>query len=265
MVRYRLGTLGYGYADWQGPFYPGKVGANRWLGLYAGQFDSLELNTTFHAMPTVGRLQSWASRVGPDFRFAVKVSRAITHEQALATAGPMMLAFVETVRGLGNYLGPVLIQLPPHVSIESFGDLERLLGSLPVDLRYAVEFRHRSWVADRTTELLRRHNVAWVGLDHVDHPGLRRLRETADFLYVRLVGKHQRFETTDRERIDVREDLRKWNAAIGRELERAAGRIKEVWVMVGNGYGGHAPATARQFASIAGISLVPAPVQAGLF
>lgn len=265
MIRYRLGTLGYGYSDWRGPFYPAGMGQSKWLGFYSGQFDCVELNTTFHAQPTVERLVNWASQVGPDFRFAVKTSRTITHDQPLESTGPAMLQFVETARALGNSLGPILIQLPPHCTTESFDTLDRLLASLPKDIRYAVEFRHASWVQDRTTGMLRAHNVAWVGLDHLDHPHLRRLRGTADFLYVRLVGRHDRFEKTTHEQINVSAELQKWHVAILREVDRLQGRIKEIWILASNDYAGFSPATLRRFASVAGISLTSAPIQSQLF
>ncbi|HVT88544.1 MAG TPA: DUF72 domain-containing protein [Tepidisphaeraceae bacterium] len=265
MIRYRLGTIGYAYPDWRGPFYPEGLGQGKWLGFYGGQFDSLELNTTFHAVPIPERVRKWASKVGPDFRFAVKTSRAITHDHPLEAAQAPMLQFIEIVRSFGQTLGPVLIQLPPHVGIDSFGVLDRLLDSLPIDVRYAVEFRHPSWVQDRTTDMLRQHNAAWVGLDHLDHPQLRRLRATADFLYVRLVGKHQRFKETNHEQVDVMDDLRKWHAAICREVRQSPRTIDEVWVMSSNDYAGHSPATLRRFAGIAGIKLLAAPVQSELF
>jgi uncharacterized protein YecE (DUF72 family) len=265
MTRFRLGTIGYGYSDWQGPFYPAGLGQNKWLGFYTTQFDSVELNTTFHAPPTPERCRRWASQVGPEFQFAVKTSREITHERPLSSAIQPMLQFVETVRSLGTALGPVLIQLPPHCLIDSFDDLDRLLAALPIDVRYAVEFRHASWVQDRTTDLLRHHNAAWVGLDHLDHRPLRRLRSTADFLYIRLVGRHARLKDITHEQIDVTPDLEKWHHAILRELNRFPSQIKDVWVLSSNDFAGFAPATLRRFATIAGLPLTAAPIQSALF
>src|SRR5262249_15486285 len=149
-----------------------------------------------------------------------------------------MREFVSTLRAFGDALGPVLIQLPPHISIESFVDLEKLLTSLPTDMRFAVEFRHGSWVQDRTTDLLRDHRAAWVGLDHLDHPNLRRLRGTTDFLYIRLVGRHERFNYLGEEQIDVTQDLRRWHAAIVREIDRSGGHVREVWLIASNDYAG---------------------------
>lgn len=256
MVRWRLGTMGYSYPDWQGPFYPSGCGQARWLPHYATHFDAVELNTTFHAVPTPERLRGWAGRVGNDFRFAVKTNRSITHDAPLAAAIKPMGEFVTVLRELGELLGPVLIQLPPTTSIQQFDALERLLGSLPKDMRFAVEFRHPSWVDDRVTALLSEHRAAWVGLDHLDHPDLRRLRGTAaDFLYVRLVGRHDQFEYLGEEQVDVEPNLHRWHAAIRREVDRLGGGIREVWVLANNDYAGHAPGTLRRFARIAGITL----------
>ena len=118
---------------------------------------------------------------------------------------------------------------------------------------------------DRTTDLLRRHDIAWVGLDHLDHPQLRRLRGTTDFLYIRLVGRHGQFTLLNHEQKDVTADLHRWHAAIQREVDRAAGGIREIWVMASNDYAGHAPATLRRFADIANIEPTAAPLQRELF
>src|SRR5579859_4829253 len=109
MIRYRLGTIGYSNPDWRGPFYPPSAGPNKWLPFYASQFDSLELNTTFHAAQPAERFERWASQVGPDFRFAVKTSRAITHDQSLKFAISPMMQFIESACALETMLGPVLI------------------------------------------------------------------------------------------------------------------------------------------------------------
>lgn len=264
-MRFRFGTLGYSYADWQGPFYPAGMGSPQWLSFYASRFDAVEMNTTFHAQPTEGRVRGWASKVGPGFSFAVKTPRAITHDNPISQAVSPMADFVATLRSFGAALGPVLIQLAPHVTMEAFADVEKLLAGLPADVRFAVEFRHDSWVNDRATDLLREHRAAWVGLDHLDYPGLRRLRGTTDFLYVRLVGRHQRFPMVGQEQIDVTADLRRWHTAVRREIDNSSVGIREVWMMIGNDFAGFAPATIERYAKIAETPIGVAPIQNELF
>lgn len=259
--------MGYSYADWVDVFYPRGLARGKWLAHYATRFGAVEMNTTFHAAPTPPRVRGWAGQAPDGFRFAIKTPRAITHDIPLTAAAAPMRAFLAVVRDFQSLLGPILIQLPPHVTISALSALDTLLAGLPDDLRFAVEFRHSSWVVDRVTDVLSAHRAAWVGLDHLDHPALRRLRATAaDFLYVRLVGRHGRFGDLGRELIDVEPQLHHWHKAIVRELDRAGGRIDEVWVLANNDYAGHAPATLRRFAQIAGVNLPAAdPVSAGLF
>jgi uncharacterized protein YecE (DUF72 family) len=260
MLNFRLGTIGYAYKDWQGPFYPRGLGQSRWLENYAGQFNCVELNTTFHAIPPPERIRDWCEKVGPNFRFAVKTRRSITHERPLRDSIQRMQEFVELMREFGQNLGPILLQLPPKVTFDAFDDLDRMLGSLPNDLRYAIEFRHPSWVQDSTTQMLRGHKACWVGVHHLDHPILRRLRATADFLYIRLIGRHDQFTKKTHEQIDVSSSLIKWHAAIQREIAANAD-ITELWLFSANDYAGHAPATIRRFANIAGGKLHSPPSQ----
>lgn len=135
-----VGTSGFSYPSWRDGFYPAKAKPADFLEHYSARLPSVELNTTFYQLPAEEQLRSWAERTPPEFRFAVKMSRRITHFGRLE----LIPTFCESVRLLGERLGPVLVQFPPTRPRDD-GLLRLLLDSLDPELEYAFEFRHESW------------------------------------------------------------------------------------------------------------------------
>jgi uncharacterized protein YecE (DUF72 family) len=135
-----VGTSGFSYPSWRGAFYPEKARPAEFLRLYSERLPSVELNTSFYQLPAEEQFRVWAEQTGPAFRFAVKMSRRITHFRGLDLVG----TFCERVRALGDRLGPVLIQYPPTRPRDD-GLLRLLRDSLDPELEYAFEFRHESW------------------------------------------------------------------------------------------------------------------------
>lgn len=135
-----VGTSGFSYPSWRGAFYPEKAKPGAFLELYAKRLPSVELNNTFYRLPAEEQLQTWAERTRAEFRFAVKMSRRITHFGGL----DLIPTFCERVRLLGERLGPILVQFPPSRTRDD-GLLRLLLDSLDPELEYAFEFRHESW------------------------------------------------------------------------------------------------------------------------
>ena len=135
-----VGTSGFSYPSWRGAFYPAKARPSEFLELYAAELPSVELNTSFYRLPSEAQFQAWALATRPEFRFAVKMSRRITHFGRLE----LVPTFCEQVRALGERLGPVLVQFPPSRPRDD-GLLRLLRDSLDPTLEYAFEFRHESW------------------------------------------------------------------------------------------------------------------------
>ena len=263
MPQWRVGTIGFGYSDWEKVFYPDTIKSADHLAFYARHFDTIELDTTFHAAPTPERVSRWAAAVPDGFRFCVKTPKDVTH-----AAGPLsgraaaMAGFLDAVRGFGAKLGVVLVQFPPGFDTSQARELEKLLSGLPRDLRYAVELRHPSWRAgDSTKTLLIDHGCAWVAADYFDDPW--EITVTADFLYVRWIGEHGRFPTLDRERVDVTERLAWWT----RRIEESAAKVNTVWGLVNNDYSGYAVATANRVKGLVGLPVKESddPSQGELF
>lgn len=180
-----IGTSGWIYNHWRGPFYPQKLPAKTWLGYYATRFRTVEINNSFYKLPTENALRSWREGSPPGFIFAVKASRFITHMKKLGDPVETGRNFLSRVIPLGEKLGPILFQLPPrwHYNHERFA---AFLASLPDDHRYAFEFRDETWWNDRAFDELRKKNAAFCAfeLDRRRSP----LMVTAEFAYMRLHG-----------------------------------------------------------------------------
>ena len=155
-----IGTQGWNYDAWVGPFYPGPTRPTDYLRVYARAFPTVEVDSTFYAVPPEKTVLGWASKVPEHFRFALKTPREITHERRLIDVVDVLAEFTESARLLGARLGPILIQLPPDYGPEGRPALERFLPRLPADLRFALEFRRRGWLTRPILDLLREHRVA---------------------------------------------------------------------------------------------------------
>src|SRR5436305_8771921 len=108
MPSWRVGTIGFGYCDWQKVFYPDAIKSSDHLAFYAKHFDTVELDTTFHAAPTPERVERWAAAVPDEFRFCVKTPKDVTHAAGpLSRRTPAMAGFLAAVRGFGAKLGIV--------------------------------------------------------------------------------------------------------------------------------------------------------------
>lgn len=134
------GSSGFSYPSWRPDFYPATAKPAEFLRLYAERFDSVELNTSSYQLPSQEQFERWAAQVPDGFRFAVKMTKRITHFGWLAG----LPTFCERVRALGDRLGPILVQLP-ETRPRDDGFLRLLLDSLDPELDYAFEFRHPSW------------------------------------------------------------------------------------------------------------------------
>lgn len=190
MARHWVGTSGWSYANWRGPFYPPGLKQTDWLAHYAGYLRSVEINNSFYHLPREAMLARWTERTPPGFLFAVKAWRAITHYRRLADCNDQVAVFFDRLKALGGKCGPVLFQLPPRWHVDT-GRLAGFLENLPEGWRYAMEFRDTSWHCDAVYDLLRARNVAFCPFELAELTGPRVV--TADFVYVRLHGRHARY------------------------------------------------------------------------
>jgi uncharacterized protein YecE (DUF72 family) len=181
-----IGTSGWSYRHWRGPFYPTAMakGADQ-LGWYALRFDTVEVNGTFYRLIETDTFRRWREATPEGFVFACKGSRYLTHMKRLKDAEQGVGRFFERVEALDDKLGPIVFQLPGRFK----PDRERLRGfvkGLPKGHRYAFEFRDPRWFEPEILELLSRHDVA---LCLYEFAGAHApLEVTAGFVYIRLHG-----------------------------------------------------------------------------
>ncbi len=184
-TRLHVGTSGWHYEHWRGPFYSQNLSADAMLGFYAQRLGTVEINNSFYHLPTAQTFCGWREQTPPGFLFSVKASRYITHMKKLKDPEPALAKFLAHAAKLEEKLGPILFQLPPHwrVNLER---LEAFLATLPSGHRYAMEFRDPSWFAREVYDALERRNVAFCIFDLAGEQSPEVL--TADFAYVRLHG-----------------------------------------------------------------------------
>jgi uncharacterized protein YecE (DUF72 family) len=171
MVSWHIGCSGFHYKHWKGSFYPADLPQRKWFDFYCEHFSTLELNVTFYRFPQLSFLQNWYQKSPPDFRFAVKAPRAITHYKKFNNTGDLITSFYDTINnGLQEKLGPVLFQMPPSYSYNE-EKLERILNSLNPVFKNVLEPRHISWWREDVYHRLASNNIAFCGMSHPLLPG----------------------------------------------------------------------------------------------
>jgi len=185
MATLYAGTSGFAYPAWKPGFYPAKLSSKQFLNHYAERLNCVEINYTFRRLPSATTLESWVQATRPGFVFAIKANMRITHILRLKNAGEATGLFLRMIDPLrtARRLGPILFQLPPAMKCDV--DLLRTyLDLLPTGMRYAFEFRHKSWLADEVYALLRERNVSLcvAESEKLEVPEVI----TADFVYYRL-------------------------------------------------------------------------------
>jgi uncharacterized protein YecE (DUF72 family) len=184
-----LGTSGWSYREWIGPFYTKED--KSMLRAYARVFRTAEIDSTFYRYPSKGMAMGWSRYTPEDFVFTAKLPKIITHEKKLDMKQEIdkdTERFLELMQPLtmSGKLGCVLIQLPPRFKYDP-ATLEAYFRALPSHVRFAVEFRHPSWMRQETWNLLERHNVAYTIVDEPLLPP--EVHVTTDFAYFRLHGR----------------------------------------------------------------------------
>lgn len=250
MVDFYIGTMGFSYRDWAGPFYPPGLPVSEFLSYYNRIFNAVEIDSTFYGTPSLTSVIRWRESTANKFRICLKVPRVITHDSGLVGADEEMVRFKDVISNLQEKLGVVLLQFPPSFSNENTILLGDFLKTHCMDMRFAVEFRHPSWYIPQTADMLSELDICWVATEFTGVP--RIVEITTDIIFVRLVGKHGRFRTHDKEQIDVTPKLEDWWEWIRSEIDR----IREVYVFFNDDFSGHAPASANRLKEIVGLPVV---------
>lgn len=236
--RLYIGTSGWAYEFWVGNFYPEGTQKARFLEEYARRFNSVEVDSTYYAIPPASMVRRWRERVPEGFKFAAKFPREITEENMFRDVKGMVDAFLKNISLLGEKLGPLLIQLPYSFDPESYFVLKDFLSTLPCGFRYAVEAKNSKWLGDQFYSLLRDHKMALVLVDHPWAPKVDVL--TADFSYIRWEGDKSKIRgTTGGVEVDRSGEAGAWANRIRKILE-----VADVYGYFTKYYSGHSPTDA---------------------
>ena len=253
-----VGCQGWNYDDWttkagsETVFYPRGTRSEQMLEIYAKVFETIEVDSTFYAIPASSSVESWHKKTPENFSFSLKLPREITHEYGLREPSfPVLHEFCERVSLLEDKLGVILVQLPPgfEASKENAQALREFLTELPKKIRFAVEFRNREWLVDWTFDEFEKHNVAVCPVEGSWIP--RQLmfeamtKKTADFSYIRFMGER---DLTTFDRIVRPQDthLQMWKD----EIEKL--KTKDIYVYFSNFYEGFAPASVNKLKELFG-------------
>jgi uncharacterized protein YecE (DUF72 family) len=247
-----VGTSGWQYRDWRERFYPAGTPQRLWLEHYASRFATVEVNNAFYRLPERETFVKWREHTPADFRVAVKMSRYLTHVKRLHDAAEPVARFLDRAAGLGDKLGPVLLQLPPSLRADAAA-LGDVLSRFPASVQVAVEPRHPSWWVPEIRELLEKHDAALCWADRLGRP-VTPVWRTAGFGYLRMHEGR------------ARPRPRYGRAALSSWLDRIARayRAEPVHVYFNNDPDGAAVADATAFADLAGrrglaVSRTPQP------
>lgn len=185
MAQAWVGTSGWQYDDWRGPFYPAGLAKSRWFTYYERVFPTVEVNASFYRLPRLTTTTKWHTRAPAGFRFAAKGSRYVTHNRKLLHPAEGVGNVMERFAPMRGSLAVVLWQLPPNLH-KDVPRLDAFLAVLPEWTRHAVEFRHPSWVNDEVFATLERHRAAHVWVSSNRMPPNRTL--TGGLCYLRFHG-----------------------------------------------------------------------------
>jgi len=231
----RVGTSGWIYRHWRGVFYPERLPVKSWFEFYCRHFDTVEINNTFYRLPAAAAFKAWRQQAPPGFVYALKASRFLTHMKKLKDPAEPLERFLSRAREVGEHLGPLLYQLPPHWRADA-ERLRQFVRLLPRDLEHVFEFRDRSWYNDEVRAVLAAARVGFCIHDMRGAPCPDWV--TGPISYVRFHGPTE----TAYAGSYSRGQLEAWAERI--ESVRDAGH--DVYVYFNNDWGGHAVTNARQ-------------------
>ncbi|MCL4490033.1 MAG: DUF72 domain-containing protein [Chloroflexi bacterium] len=250
-----LGTSGFSYEDWVGPYYPEGLEKKDWLAFYGKEFNTLEINFSYYRMPAPRTLAQMASKVPANFLFTIKATQEMTHtREADPALFPKFVTAVQPLLQAGKF-GAVLAQFPAsfHHTPENVDYLKAFRQQL-LDLPVVVEFRNAQWLNEQTFQFLQEQQL---GFCCVDEPRLKGLlppvaRATSDVAYVRFHGRNamkwwqheQAYERYDY--TYSQQELQEWTP----KIENLNAEADKTFVFANNHYRGQGIDTARQLRSM---------------
>jgi uncharacterized protein YecE (DUF72 family) len=239
-----VGTAGWDYQDWVGPFYPPKLEKYRYLPYYAEYFDIIEVNSSFYSLPTLEMTESWNSRVSDSFRFTLKVWQNITHKLENPQIEVDIENFVVNIEPLKDKLSLLILQFPPWFrhSEKHKNHLSYILNSFPKDYRLAIELRDDSWFENGATNFIGSNKSSFLITTYLQNVKSY-FPLNQEVYYIRLIGdrKLEKFNRVQRGQKQLMDHL----YSNIKQLQKKSD-IHEIFIIVNNHFSGFAPETANQ-------------------
>lgn len=221
-----VGTSGWSFPHWKGILYPEELPPSDWLNYYSGNFNCVEVNSTFYRSFSASTYRKWARSVPEDFKFILKLPQEITHKERLAGVRNEILDFLNRLSPIAEKVALILMQLPPSYKVV-LSNFEESISLIREKFPLAVEFRNKYAFSEEVLDILVEHNCCFVNPDSPSS-NLQTLT-TNDMLYLRLHGRRAMYKSsyTDNELEEVSEILFSMRE-----------RIKSAYVIFNNGMEG---------------------------
>ncbi|MDD5543403.1 MAG: DUF72 domain-containing protein [Acidobacteriia bacterium] len=271
-----LGTSSWSSDDWVGPFYPEGTKPNQYIVEYAKHFETVEMDATWHHMPSSQLIRSLDARTPSGFIFSAKAPDLITHQKYLVGCEAEVGQFLETMALLGDKLGPFVFQFPYvakgkdaeeyRTGNDFVSRLAAFLPTLPTHFSYVVEVRNSNWLKKPLLDVLKKHNVALALTAYYTMPSLEEMLQkgidpvTAAFTFVRFIGHRKQIDALIQGKIKAGEKKREFDELIvdrRAEMSRWISPLREIlkrgipaYVYFNNHYGGFGPGSARLFTEL---------------
>jgi len=270
-----VGTSSWSSQDWCGTFYPESTAPGEMIGVYSRILPTVEIDATWHAMPTRTMVDAWRTRAADGFIFSAKVPRIISHDKYMEDCEEDLNRFLSIISGLGDKLGPLVLQFPYvakgknaqeyQTGADFIARLRRFSALLPAEFQWGIEIRNSKWVRPELLDILRARQIALVFIDYYTMDPLPKLAHrpevfTAPFVYARFLGNHRLMdeavrrarEEGSRKRdwesllIDRTESMRAWVPPLRRVVDNGT----RVYVYFNNHYAGYAPGSVEVFSRL---------------
>jgi len=270
-----VGTSSWSSQDWRGSFYPESVSPSDMIGLYSRQLPTVEIDATWHMMPTRSMVDAWRSRTVDGFVFSAKVPKVITHEKYLEGCETELNEFLAVMARLGDKLGPMVFQFPYvargkdpaeyQTGADFISRLRRFAGLLPKEFRWGIEIRNSKWVGPELLDILMAREISLVFIDYYTMDPLPMLARrpgifTAPFVYIRFLGNHKEMDAAVKAAIEEGNRKRDWESLIVDRTEQMRQWIPPIrtlvarqvptYVYFNNHYAGYAPGSVELFSRL---------------
>jgi len=244
MVDIHIGTAGWDYKDWIGPFYPKNLDRGKFLAFYSKYFDVNEINSTFYNLLSGETFKKWINKVPSNFQFILKVWKKITHEFDNPSLEDDIYTFQSNVKPFENMVKGFLLQFPPWFkhSDNHFQHLSYIVRKFAKNYRIFIELRSNSWFEELDlVKLIDGKNIILVtsyleNLKPFYYP-------KQEVYYIRLIGDR---EITKFDHLQKSQDISLSHLYLNIKELQIVPNIREIFIIVNNHFSGFAPETVNQ-------------------